>query len=187
VVHIRKRTKIEPFTAILTFACVLAFSAYPLVSAVVPYPPNWSFEEGVLCTVPEHWAMKTWDYTGQPPPISTYIHEVCENDTHYFSGSRSCWLHSKVVDTDGTKRDRYSNTWIEPEDWLYYPSATHIKFLIRDIQATHSLFWGWNCGIYIGFNDSVVERFNEHHIFNNGETFNFNYYNDTKIGADGAT
>lgn len=149
--------------------------------------PNGGFEEGTLCTVPNHWVMKTFDYTGSPPPISTYIHEVCENDTHYFSGSRSCWLHSKVVDTDGTKRDRYSWTWIEPVDWINQPSATHVRFYIRDIQPTHSLYWGWNDGIYLGFNDTVWDITNyKINIYNNGETVNFNDCNDTKVGTDGS-
>lgn len=150
--------------------------------------PNGSFEEGTLCTVPDYWVMKTFNYTSSPPPISTYIHEVCENDTHYFSGSRSCWLHSRVVDTDGTKRDRYSWTWIESADWINQPSATHVRFYIRDIQPSHSLYWGWNDGIYLGFNDTVWDITNYRvHIYNNGETVNFNHYNSTKIGEDGAT
>lgn len=149
--------------------------------------PNGSFEEGTLCTVPDSWVMKTLDYTGSPPPISTYIHEVCENDTHYFSGNRSCWLHSRVVDTDGTRRDRYSWTWIESTDWINQPSATHVRFYIRDIRPTHSLSWGWNDGIYLGFNDTVWDITNyKINIYNNGETVNIHYYNDTKIGMDGS-
>jgi hypothetical protein len=112
---------------------------------------------------------------------------VCENDTHYFSGSRSCWLHSRVVDTDGTVRDRYSWTWIESADWINQPSATYARFYIRDIQPTHSLSWGWNDGIYLGFNDTVWDITNyKVNVYNNGETVNFNAYNDTKFGTDGS-
>jgi len=165
---------------------VLLLASYVSAWVVIPIQ-NGSFEEGTLCTVPNHWVMKTLDYTGSPPPISTYIHEVCENDTHYFSGSRSCWLHSRVVDTDGTKRDRYSWTWVESVDWINQPSATHVRFYIRDIQPTHSLYWGWNDGIYLGFNDTVWDITNyKIHIYNNGETVNFNGYNDTKVGTDGS-
>jgi hypothetical protein len=94
-----------------------------------------------------------------------------------------------VVDTDGTKRSRYSHTWIESEDWLDQPNAIYVRFYIREIQPTHSnLHWGWNDEIWIGFIDDAIDGLNiTHFIFNNGETLNFNYYNDTKVGADGAT
>jgi len=170
----------------LTLTLMLMVSLSLPVSAPIYHSPNWSFEDGTLCTVPDHWVMKTLDYTSSPPPNSMYIHDVCENDTHYFNGSRCCWIHSRVVDTDGTMRDRSSWTWIEPEDWINQLQATEVRFYVRDIQATHSpLSWGWNDEIWLGFNDSVTTR--QIHIYNNGETLNFHYYNSTKVGADGAT
>lgn len=153
-------------------------------------PPNLNFEEGALCTVPDGWVMRTWDRDGsEPVPGTTYLHDVCENDTHYFSGSRSCWLYSKVIDTDGTKASRGSWTWIESEDWINAAGATYVRFYVRDIQPKHTpgLWWGWNDGMYIGFNDSATDRIYDYFIYNNGETLNFNHYNSTKIGADGAT
>jgi hypothetical protein len=174
---------------LITLGAILLLLAIQNVSALTNIAvPNGSFEEGTLCTTPDHWVMKTWDCTEPLPPISTYIHEVGENDTHYFSGSRSCWLHSKVVDTDGTKRARYSHTWIESEDWLDQPNAVYVRFYIREIQPTHSnLNWGWNDEILIGFIDGAIDGFNTYFIFNNGEYLNFNYCNGTKVGADGAT
>ena len=183
--QLKRRLKIEIFAAILAFALIVSVFVFPLASALVRRPPNWSFEEGTLGSVPDGWVMRTQDYTSSPPPTSTYIHEVSEVGTQYFSGGRSCWLHSRVVDTDGTVLARYSWTWIEPDNWIYEPDATHVRFLLRDIQPTHSLFWGWNDEIWLGFNDSVTQH--QTHIYNNGETLNFNYYNDTKVGADGAT
>jgi len=64
--HVRERVKIELLGAILMFALALAVFLYPLASALWYRPPNWSFEEGVLCTVPDRWVMKTYDYTGSP-------------------------------------------------------------------------------------------------------------------------
>jgi hypothetical protein len=173
-------------TALVVIMLLLVVQhASALISVAVP---NGSFEEGTVGAIPDHWMMKTWDYAEpQPLPISTYIHEVNESSAVYFSGSRSCWLHSRVVDTDGTVKARYSHTWIESEDWIDAPTAIYVRFYIRDIQPTHSLPWGWNDGIYLGFIDGAVDNFDIHFIFNSGEYLNFNHYNDTKLGADGAT
>lgn len=151
--------------------------------------PNGSFEDGVLCTVPNQWVMKAWNRDGSEPVVgATYLHDVCENDTHHFAGTRSCWLYSKVIDTDGTVASRGCWTWIESENPISQPSASHVRFCIRGIQPTHSLSWGWNDGIYLGFNDTVWDITNYYiHIYNNGQTLNFNNYNGTKVGTDGAT
>jgi len=149
---------------------------------------NGSYEEGILGSAPDNWVVKTMDTTSSPPPVGTYTHEAYGDDTHYFLGERSCYLHSRVVDTDGTVADRYSYTWIESENWIDAPSsAVYVRFYIRDIQPTHSLSWGWNDGICLGFIDGVVDDFDKYYIYNNGQTLNFNLYNDTKLGADGET
>jgi hypothetical protein len=169
---------------LITFFVLYASAPWSVLAV-----PNGSFEDGTLCTVPDQWIMRTWNRDGEEPvPGTTYINEVCENGTRFFSGSRSCWLHSKVVDTDGTVASRGSWTWIESENPISQPSASHVRFYIMNIQPTHSLGWGWNDGIYLGFNDTVWDITNyKIHIYNNGETLNFNNYNGTKVGADGAT
>jgi hypothetical protein len=155
--------------------------------------PNGSFESGTVGLVPDSWVMIANNVTdpSDAPKTATYIHEMQQTDQKYFEGGKSLWLHSRVVD-EGLRIGRGSDTFAETEDWINAPSATHLRVYIRDIRPSHSLSWGWSDWIFLRVNDVDVAwtYYGGQYwggIFADGEYLNFNYYNYTAIGVDGAS
>jgi len=148
--------------------------------------PNGSFESGTVGLIPDDWVMVTENFG---PEAATYVHEMKQTDQEYFEGSRSLWLHSRVVDTDGTKAGRNSSTIAETEDWINAPLATQLRIYIRDIKSAHSsLSWGWGNGILLSINNVSVADVSGPYIdwiFTHGEFINWNLYNYTAAGSDG--
>ncbi len=123
------------------------------------------------------------------PKDATFIHEMQQTDQKYFEGTKSLWLHSRVVD-EGLAIGRGSYTNAETEDWINAPLATHVRIYMRDIKSTHSLGWGWANSIFLYINNVSVAKtyaLNQYWpmIFTHGETLNWNQYNYTAVGADG--
>lgn len=149
--------------------------------------PNGSFESGTVGLVPDDWVMVTKNLG---PEAATWVHEMKQIDQKYFEGGRSLWMHSRVVDTDGTMASRDCYTIAETEDWISAPLATQLRIYIRDIKSTHSsLGWGWGNSILLSINNvSVAVPVTGPYapwLFTHGEFINWNYYNYTAIGSDG--
>lgn len=172
------------FLPILVFLMILAIQ---LVSAEWVLVPNGSFESGTVGLIPGNWVMIT---RNDGPESATYINEMEQTDQKYFEGSKSLWMHSRIVDTDGTKRSRSAWTEAVTEDWINAPLATHVSICIRDIKSTHSnLGWGWANNIFLRINNVSVARTyyaGKYYgwIFTHGETLNYNHFNYTALGAD---
>ncbi len=153
--------------------------------------PNGSFESGTVGLIPDKWVMITSNWNELGVDNTTYTNEMQQTDQKYFEGEKSLWIHSRVVDTDGLRMTRVASTGAETEDWINAPKATHIRVYVRDIKSTHSnLHWGWSNNIFLQINNvSVAKTLFEGKyytwIFTNGETLNYNHYNQTVVGADG--
>jgi len=128
------------------------------VSAAWVLVPNGSFESGTVGLIPENWIMVAWNYSETGVGNPTYIHEMKQTDQKYFDGSRSLWLHSRIVDTDGLRNSRGSHTQAETKDWINAPWATHVRVYIRDIKSTHSIYWGWTNSVYLRINNVGVAK-----------------------------
>ncbi|MFQ6115556.1 MAG: hypothetical protein ACE5NG_15965 [bacterium] len=123
--------------SMLALAISISTAGYVLV-------PNGSFESGTVGLIPDSWVMIDWR-VGHGPENSTRIREMEQTDQMYFEGSKSLWLHSRIVNTDGMKRSRSSQVWAETEDWINAPLATHVRIYIRGINSAHSpAGWGWS-------------------------------------------
>lgn len=165
---------------------ILLMLTVQYVSASWVPVPNGSFESGTVGLVPDNWVMIANNLTDPPdaPKTATYIHGMQQTDQKYFEGSKSLWLHSRVVD-EGLRIGRGSDTFAETEDWINAPSATRIRIYVRDITSTHSLYWGWGNYILLYINNGSIASSPYGAIFAHGEFLNFNYYNYTSTGADG--
>lgn len=158
------------------------------VSAAWTLVPNGSFESGSIGSIPDQWSMVTgnWDEHGG----TTFSNDMQQASGTYFEGARSLWLHSRVVDTDGTRQMRDAWTMAVTEDWINVPFATHVRIFMRDIKSTHSLSWGWSNHIFLLINNASVAKTylgdQEYDmIFTHGEFLSWNHYNYTATGADG--
>jgi hypothetical protein len=142
--------------------------------------PNESFEEGQLDESPPSWDIET-ECIG---PGATCTHEAWAINTHYFDGSRSLYIHSRVVD-GGTADSYSSNTTAWTADWINCPEAAFVKFCIRGIASDHTpTHWGWSNTIDVRFKDG--ENSNHVSVYCHGETCNWNDYCDTLQGVDGS-
>lgn len=172
---------------LLSLGLILIILNVQYVSASWILVPNGSFESGTVGLVPDNWVMIAANLTDPPdgPKTATFIHEMKQTDQKYFEGSKSLWIHSRVVD-EGLRQGRGSQTTAETEDWINAPTATHVRIHIRDIISTHSaLHWGWGNYIMLYINNGSIASSPYGAIFAHGEFLNFNYYNYTAIGADG--
>jgi outer membrane protein assembly factor BamB len=142
--------------------------------------PNASFEEGDLGQFPPGWNKET-ECIGEG---ATCVHEAWTANTHYFHGSRSLYMHSRVVDP-GVVGSYNSITWAWTADWIICPNATSVKFYMRDIVSTHSVSWGWANNISLcitdGENSACIE------VCRDSEYEHYNDYDDIETGADGAS
>jgi len=172
---------------------VFSFLVLMLLTIFIPHAsaswvlvPNGSFESGTVGLIPDNWVMVTKNWG---PEAATWIHEMKQTDQKYFEGGRSLWLHSRVVDTDGTRTGRDCNTIAETKDWINAPLATQLRIYMRDIKSTHSpIGWGWGNSILLSINNvSVVDVSGPYAdwVFTHGEFINWNLYNYTAIGSDG--
>jgi hypothetical protein len=141
--------------------------------------PNRSFEEGTLGQIPLHW-QEVWGTYG---PLSSWTHETWTVNTHYFDGSRSTYLHSRVVD-NGVGTSYGCSTTVQTNDWINCPTADSVRFYIRGIASTHSDYWGWSNLIRVSFEDG--QRSASVSVYSHGEFVNYNNYDSIVTGADGS-
>jgi hypothetical protein len=162
--------------ALITLFVLHASASWVLV-------PNGSFESGTVGLIPDNWKMRTYNY-GMAG--ATHVNEMQQADSRYFEGGKSLWMHSRVVDTDGTNVMRWSRTIAETEDWINAPYATHVRIFVRDIRGTHSpLSWGWGNLVQLGVNNVSLPTVPIDGVYMDGEFLNFNNYNYTATGGDG--